>query len=408
MTTLRTLWGHTGFRRLWLGQSLSEIGNRMTTVVVALYVLDLTGSTGDVGIVLAAEAVAVTVMLPFGGVLGDRIPRRRVMIATDLLRFLLQGTIAVLAFTAHPPLWLLAALVAGSGAAGGFFEPAYRGLLPQTIPEELIQEAQTVSQVSRNLALLVGPAVGAALSVAAGFGWAYAVDAGTFLASAALLVGVRTRARGERSTHESTSIRRDLVEGLGEVTSRPWVWVTVLWSLAFVLLCMAPYFALGAAVGRDLYDDARMFGWMEAAAGGGALAGVALGFRWRPARPMFTAMVTPVAWLAALLLFSRGVTVWIVIPLMAVGGALFTMFEVLWSTSLTRFIPPHAISRVSAYSWVLPSAFMPLGFLAAGALGARFAPATVLTLATIGGAAATLAALVAPGIRSLRDPERAP
>ncbi|MFN8123059.1 MAG: MFS transporter [Thermoleophilia bacterium] len=409
MDTLRTLWGHADFRRLWLGQSLSEVGNRMTTVVIAMYVLHLTGSTGAVGAVLAAEAVATTLALPFGGVIADRVPRRRVMIATDLVRLAAQGAIAVLAFTTAPPVWLIALLVAATGAAGGFFQPAYRGLLPQTIPEDLIQEAQTVSQVSRNLALLVGPAVGAVLAVSAGFGWAYVVDAGTFAASAALLVGVRARARGEaRDRAQTPSLRRDLAEGLGEVTSRPWVWVTVLWTLGWVMLCLAPYFALGAAVGRDLYDDTRMFGWMEAAAGAGAVAGVVGGFRWRPARPMLAALCTPAGWLTALLLFAHGAPVWLVLPVMAVGGAMFTMFEVLWTTSLTRFIPPHAISRVSAWCWIVPSAAMPLGFAAAGALGARMEPATVLTAATLAGAATTLAALASPGVRTLRDPRRTP
>ncbi len=84
---------------------------------------------------------------------------------------------------------------------------------------------------------------------------------------------------------------------------------------------------------------------------------------------MFAALMTPAAWLAAIMLFSRGVTAWIVLPVMAVGGALFTMFDVLWSTSIARFIPPHALSRGSSYCWLVPSAFMPVGFLAAGALG---------------------------------------
>ena len=403
MNTLRRLLRHGDFRWLWLGQSLSEVGNRMIAIVVTLYVVKLTGSTGDVGIVLSAQAGALTLLLLLGGVVADRLPRRRVMIGADLARVAVQGIIAILAFTGGLSIWLLAVLVAGTGAAAAFFEPAYRGLLPQTVPEDMIQEALTLTQVSRNVALFGGSALGTGLALGPGFGWAYLVDAATFLASAGLLVFVRARVRGSIAELPAKEpLRRSLVDGLAEVRSRAWVWVTMLWALIFLFACLAPYFAVGAVVSRDRYGTSAVFGWLEAAAGAGALFGVFLGFRWRPRRPMQSAMMTPFIWTVAIALFSLGVSTWVVIPLMAIGGSLFTLFGLWWQTSLAAFIPPHAISRVSSISWVAGGALMPVGFVLAGFLGDHIAPTTVLTCGCIIGAVATAAALSAPGLRALR------
>src|SRR4051794_2443628 len=139
------------FRLLWLGQSASTIGDRLVFVALALYVTEI-GSPTDVGIVLAAHAIPFVACLMLGGVWADRLPRHLVMVATDLVRALMHTLLAVLILTGAVEIWHIVVIEAVYGAAEAFFRPAYTGLLPQTVPESLLQEANSMSAVVNTVA----------------------------------------------------------------------------------------------------------------------------------------------------------------------------------------------------------------------------------------------------------------
>src|SRR5207248_4877482 len=98
----------------------------------------------------------------------------------------------------HPPLGVIAALMAVSGAAEAFFRPAYTGLVPQTVPEHMLQQAQAMNSWSLQFAQLLGPALATALVVGPGAGTAFAFDAATFLVSIFFLSRVTPRPRGRQ------------------------------------------------------------------------------------------------------------------------------------------------------------------------------------------------------------------
>src|SRR5436305_14943998 len=186
---------HPSFRYLFLGQSASAIGDRAVTVALALFITQRTGSPTDLGLVLGAQTLPLVALLLFGGVWADRLPRHRIMIVTDLTRAVLHALLAALIFTGAVRLWQLVVIEALFGAAQAFFQPAYSGLLPQTVPEELIQDARALTESVANLAFMVGPALATALVLGVGAGEAFAFDAATFVLSAVLLLLIRPRAR---------------------------------------------------------------------------------------------------------------------------------------------------------------------------------------------------------------------
>ena len=145
------------FRLLWLGQSASTIGDALVLVAVGLYVTRLTGDSSDVGLVLGAYSLPLVVFVLLGGVLADRLPRQQVMIASDVVRGLLHGTLALLIVTGQVRIWHMVVIGALFGTAEAFFRPAYTGLVPQTVPEEDIQSAQALNGVSTQVAEIVGP-----------------------------------------------------------------------------------------------------------------------------------------------------------------------------------------------------------------------------------------------------------
>ena len=188
---------HPSFRYLFLGQAASAVGDRVVVVALALFITQRTGSPTDLGLVLGAQTLPLVTLLLFGGVWADRLPRHRIMVATDLTRAALHTVVAVLIFAGTIQIWQLIVIEALFGAAQAFFQPAYSGLLPQTVPEELIQDARALTESMANLAFLIGPALATALVLGIGAGEAFAFDAATFVLSALLLTRVRPRPRGE-------------------------------------------------------------------------------------------------------------------------------------------------------------------------------------------------------------------
>ena len=129
------------FRLLFLARTTSFIGNAFANIALAFAVLDLTGSRADLGFVLAARTVPMVLFMLVGGIWADRLPRHHVMVASNVLSALTQGAIAALLFSGHAQIWQLAVLAAVNGASAAFFFPASSGIIPQTVPAPLLQDA---------------------------------------------------------------------------------------------------------------------------------------------------------------------------------------------------------------------------------------------------------------------------
>src|SRR3954465_9220871 len=164
---------HRDFRNLWLGQSASSVGDAVVLVALALYVTELTHDPTKVGIVLAAYLAPLIAFLLIGGVWADRLPRERVMIAADVARACLHPLLAVLIFTGTGGIWHIFVIEACYGTAQAFFQPAYTGIVPRTVPPGEVQQAQALSSLTLNLAELTGPAIATALVLGAGAGRAF-------------------------------------------------------------------------------------------------------------------------------------------------------------------------------------------------------------------------------------------
>jgi MFS family permease len=376
---------HRDFRLLWVGQSLSVVGDGIVNVALALFVIKLTGSATDLGVVLAAKSVSLIAFLLVGGVWADRVPRHRLIFVTDVTRVALHGALAVLIFAGSAAIWSIVAIEIAYGAAEAFSRPAASGLLPQTVPEAEIQEANALLSVSSNLAEFVGPALATALVLGVGAGTAFAADALTFAVSAVLVARIRPRRRASAELEAQAeavpgrgAMWREIREGFDEVRSRAWVWVTLLVFSVTLFVAFAPWEVLGPVVARDQYGDLAVYGIVAAALGVGTVAGSIVGIRWRPARPMRLGMIFALAWPPGFVLYALGATEWLVLPAVALAGAGLALFEIWWLTALARHIPPDRLSRVTSYDWMLSFSLLPIGFLIAGPLANAIGTQTVL------------------------------
>jgi MFS family permease len=382
---------HRDFRLFWMANSATVLGDNIVAVALALFVIDLTGSATDLGLVLAAYSVPLISLLLVGGVLADRLPRNLVVVGTDLVRCVLHALLAVLILAGEVRIWQLMVIGVLFGAAEAFYRPAAAGLLPQTVPEDEIQEANAVTTMFQNLAEFAGPALATVLVLGFSPAAAFGLDAATFLISAALMVRLRPRDRmavqpaagaapAAAAAHPTApappapAMWSDVRAGFAEVRSRAWVWATLAVFSIALFVSLAPLVVVGPIVAREQYGDLAVFGYVFAAFGAGTIIGSLVALRWRPRYPMRTGMIIVLVWPAAIALFAAGPPLPVALLALALGGACVSLFEVWWLTALAERIPPDKLSRVTSYDWMVSLGLLPLGYLLAGpaadALGA--------------------------------------
>jgi predicted MFS family arabinose efflux permease len=386
------------FRLLFGAQTVSVLGDRMVTVALAFAVLEIGGSASDVGLVLACRALPMVGSLLVGGVVADRTSPRAVMVGADLARVFSQGVLAALLVAGAADVWAVALLSGVTGAATGFFNPASTGLLPAVVAPEQLQQANGLRATAMSAGEIAGPLGAGVLVAVAGAGWALAVDAATYGASAALLAGLRLPERVERA---ATSFVADLRDGWKAFASWTWLWGFVA-AAAFVNLLWGAWRVLGPVVAERDLGGAAAWGTVLAAMGGGALLGSLLAIRAKPRRPLVVATLTVGVFVAPLVLLAAGAPV----PLLALGSLLFgaalMLGNSIWESTLQRHVPAESLSRVSAYDWFGSLAFEPVGLAIWGPISVAIGISASLWLAAALMVATTFAMLAVPDIRRLR------
>ena len=389
------------FRLLFLGQGISVLGDRMVVVALAFAVIELGGSASDVGLVLAAGTVTLVATLLAGGVVADRTSRRAVMLVADLVRVASQAAMAVLVISGAGEVWMIGALAGVTGAGTGFFGPASTGLLPEIVSDEELQPANALRSTAVSASEILGPALAGILVAAAGAGWAIAVDAATFGASAVCLALLRPPAREAR---EPSSFLIDLREGWAAFSSRRWVWAFVLY-FAVANLAWAAWQALGPVVAHRDLGGAAVWGSILAAMGAGALLGSLLATRVRVGQPLlFVAVMEALFGLPIVFLAAATSPVLIGIGTFLSGVGMMLGMSV-WESTLQLHIPRESLSRVSSYDWFGSFAVVPLGLALWGGLADTVGVQTLLWIASGLFATCVLALLALPDIWRFRSRE---
>jgi predicted MFS family arabinose efflux permease len=350
------------FKLLFAGRAISYVGTYLAPIAVAFAVLDLHGSATAVGLSFAAWTLAQVSMLAFGGVIGDRFPRRTVMISSDVASTAVRAAMGVLVVTGSAQVWELIALQALGGAAVAFYNPAFYGLVREIVPTESLQRANSLLAIARYAAFPLGAATGGTLVATVGAGTALIFDAGTYAASALLLSFVRV----ESIARAGSSVLRELREGWSAFVENQWLWATCLWISLYFLITYAPFFVLGPYIAKQSMGGAGAWGAVVTGEGIGALLGSIAGLRLRPHKPLLVVcyIFLPTAVQSVLLAFHA--SVYALAPAAAFAGFGFACGAVVWDTALQRTIPPDKLARVGAYGWMSAMVFLPAGYALAG------------------------------------------
>jgi Transmembrane secretion effector len=181
--------GNRNFLRLWLAQIVSEIGDWFYTLSIYTLLLQLTGRASSVALALVLQVLPQTLVGPTAGVINDRLRRKHVMIAADLVRF---GVVLTMLFVrSRLMVWLVYPLLLAETVMAAFFEPARNAVIPNITAKDEVLIANTLSSATWSVNLLIGASVGGVVAAFFGRDAVFILNALSFLVSAALIRGMR-------------------------------------------------------------------------------------------------------------------------------------------------------------------------------------------------------------------------
>jgi DHA3 family tetracycline resistance protein-like MFS transporter len=390
------------FRLLWSASTISLLGDGVWYVAIGWQTLELSNGATALAVVWLAFTLPHIAMLLFGGVISDRLPRRRVLLGANVVSGIFVGTIAVLSLAGVLSIWKLLILVAGYGASEAVFGPAYGAIVPELVDRDVLTQANSLNQLNRPLALrLAGPALGGLLVGGLGSGAALALDAGTFALSAAILSQMRVpRTMLEGTEVSIRAVLREVGEGIAAVRRVPWLWAGMGADAIGTLATWGCVQALVPVLVRnDLGGSAETLGLVYAAGGVGAVvAALGTGSRGSPRRPVFVLFVVLAGKVAAVGLFGFATSAATALVASFLMGALSTVGLVVWMTLIHERVQGELLGRVNSIDWLVSTSLMPVALAVVGPLADAFGARTVLAVTGIGGAVLVLSFLLVPGV----------
>ncbi|WP_129287543.1 MFS transporter [Streptomyces sp. GZWMJZ-114] len=385
------------FRRYLLGQAASQFGDSLVPLTIAFAALDVAGPEG-LGLVLAAGRLPIAVLVLVGGALGDRWPRRALMVGADVLRCAVQAACGVLLLTGHAGLVSLIILQAIAGAGTALFVPAASGLVPSLVGKERVQEANALLGLIGNINKIVSISVAGVLVAWAGTGTALLVDAATFALSALALARLSLPAL-VRSTGARPGLWQEIRDGARLVVSMPWLSVLLVYGALLQALVIGPHMIAGPLLAERAYGGAAGWATIGAVQAVGSIAGGLVALRWRPKHPLVAACAVGLLMGPYLLVLALGGPLWLVCVLAVLMGAQGSVSLAVQTAQVQARVDEEARSRVAAWSQLGNLVALPLSLAFVGPLLGHVGGGTVLVVAVCWLAASTTAVLAGRVLR---------
>lgn len=391
------------FAWFYAAQVVNTAGSMMAGVALAFAILDIDDSATALGQVFAARTIPMVLFLLWGGVIADRISRALIMQVSNLLSALTQGAVAFLVLSGHAELWMIIVLEVVNGTMSSVSFPAMASVMPQLVPRHQLQPANALVSLSRGGLRIIGPSLSAVLVVTVGAGWALAIDALTWLLSAALLLQVTLPPRRRAVDAPKTSMLRELKEGWVLFSSIQWLWVVV---AAFGLLNAiqtGALMTLGPALAKHTIG-AGGWGFALSAESLGLLVMTAILLKARFRHPLRTGMIGVTALSLPILVLGLDPAVIPLVVAMFAAGAGAESFNIGWNLAMQENIDEEVLSRAYSYDALGSFVAMPIGQLVYGSLGDAFGYRDVMLVSGIAYVVICAAALTSSSVRNLGRP----
>lgn len=364
--------------KMFVAYLITYTGSAMAPIAMAFGVLDLTGSTSDASIVIAAPTLASIFVLLIGGAIADRTSRHKIIYLADTLSMCAQLCMAALFLTGYATIPLLTLFMLLNGISIAFHVPALTGFIVQLVDRDELQSTNAILGTARNGAVAGGAALGGLLVATVGPGLTLLIDALTFGLSAILVFTVKPN---PQNPTPQASLLTDLRLGWQAFTGHTWLWVIVLQFSLIVAAVEAVFGLIGPAITRDFMQGAQDWGFIASGFGVGTLMGGLWAMRLRPKHPMRLATILVFTFAGVSTAFFFNAPLYIVVGAAIFNGITGQIFAVLWYTTLQSKISGEMLSRVSAYDHLGSIALAPLGIVVAGILYETIGPQNTLLVA---------------------------
>jgi predicted MFS family arabinose efflux permease len=400
------LWHHLEFRRLWIGETVSQFGTMISQLALPLIaILVVHASTFEVGLLTAVETAPFLIVgLPVGAWV-ERMRFRSVLIVNDLLRAALLGSIPAAQFLGILTIEQLYVVALAVGVCTVFFDVSYQSYLPELVDRELLVEGNSKLQASESVSQVAGPSVGGLLIQALTAPYAVLVDALSFLWSAAWVGAIKARPP-KPAPAPDRDLRREIHEGLRFVLGNRMLRAIAMCTGTFNLFSSMAAAVIYVLLARDLHVSPGLIGLITSTSAIGGLAGSLVARR-------FAARVGqgPAIWIAAMLAGPCAFVAPFVehdwtLALLAAAQTAMWMGNVVYNITQVSFrqglCPPELLGRMNATIRFLVWGTMPVGGLIGGVLGSTLGVRQTLFVSAAGQSLAFLPVLLSP-LRRMRE-----
>jgi MFS family permease len=384
------------FLLLWSGQTVSVLGNQVSSIALPLLVLALTGSAAQAGAVSAVRLLPYTVLFLPAGAMIDRWNRRVVMMLADSMRGAALGAVPIAFFSGHLAIWLLYTAVLAEGTGFVFYTIAQIASLPRIVATEQLAPATAMNEGSQSFGTLVGPGLGGLIvslgrTVVSGAIVGLGVDAVSYFASVLSLAFIRTSFQADRGAATATPLLQQIRSGLVFLLGHPHLRVLALLGANIGLFIIPADLAAIVLSRGELHLSAQVIGLIFSAGGLGALIGSAFApwfkRRFKLSHVTYLAVIVEGLAVAAMAVTSSAVVLG---AGMLVETMMIPIYNVSQATYRLRLIPDKLQGRVNSVIRLFPIASQPAGVAAAGVLIGVIGPRPVLAVIAAGLVASAL------------------
>ncbi|MBU2667612.1 MFS transporter [Actinoplanes bogorensis] len=400
----------TAYRRMWVGNGVSFFGFQFTSVAVPVEMFAITNSSAWVGLLGIAGLVPLLIFGLWGGAAADVVDRRKLLLASSMLAWISTVGLLVQALVGANSPWLLLALTAVQSAGFAISSPTRQAIVPRIVPAEMVPSANTLTYTTTTAGGVLGPlAAGLIFAVAgtgAGITTAYLVDAVLFTISFWATWKLPPIPPIEHIPGEAkpSAGLRGIIDGLRFLVTQPVLLLS--FGVDIIAMVFAMPRALFPEVAVDRFGGDWAVGWLfSAIAIGSVLGGLTSGWISRVKRQGVALVIAVVAWGIAIGFSGLAHSLWLMVLLLAVGGAADLVSAVYRQSILQVYAPDRLRGRLQGVFTVVVAGGPRLGDLRAGATADLTSPA--VSWAGGGFAAAGLAVVLAvafPALVKYRPP----
>jgi MFS family permease len=396
-----SLWSYKGYRFFWFSNTIFVLGASAFPIALAVAVLDAGGTATSLGLILGARVLSGVLFAPFAGVWADRLPRRNVMIGSDLFR---SALVVSMVFVSTPsmPHFLLGLAVFLMGVGDAFGAAAAGAIIPSLVPDEKLPAANVARNIVTKGASIVGPGIGGASVFLIGARLTFIFTAVAFAIGTYFLSKIREDINGNKREQESFMV--ELREGLRTVRDIPWIGAFILMVSVQLMVVLAAETVLLPVISRREFDSNTPFALAAAAFSAGGIISALLCVKIKVKHEGYVSIFVWMFIIIAPLALAFPVSGTFIVIAYLFAGFSVGPWEAWWSSAVQREVPAHLQGRVFSIDHMGSAGLMPIGMALIGPAVAFFGEKELLIGASIFHVLISFAILRVPGVKDMKMP----